>query len=133
MRTIPVPLTEKPSPQVKVYLPVATSIVKELPLPPKSTTVRDCPAAVTGSPAKVTVKPQTKSSPPQPPGAVQLTAVVPRGKTDPEAGVHTACVPAVVRGVGYVTAAGAPVGMQMSTGNERVAELQPHEKAIPSY
>src|SRR6185503_20682259 len=102
MRIIPIPLTVKPSPQVKVYSPVARLIVKELPLPPKSTTVRVCEA-------KVTLKLQTKSSPPQLPGAVQVTTVVPRGKTDPKGGEHSAGLPALVTGVVYVTAAGTPL------------------------
>lgn len=126
MRTIPTPVTEKPSPQVKIYCPVVTSIVKELPLPPKSTTVRVCPA-------KVTLKLQANSPPPQPLGAVQLTRVVPTGKTDPEGGVHVAAVPALVTGVVYVKVAGVSVGMQIPPGHERVAETQAHEKVIPSY
>ena len=102
MRIIPIPLTEKPSPQVKVYSPVARLIVKELPLPPKSITVRVCAA-------KVTLKLQTKSSPPQRSGAVQVTTVVPRGKTDPKGGEHIAVIPALVTGVVYVTAVGTPL------------------------
>jgi hypothetical protein len=62
-----------------------------------------------------------------------LTIVVPRGKTDPEGGMHVAGVPALVSGVLYETAVGASAGMQIPPGHERVAETQAHEKVIASY
>jgi hypothetical protein len=67
--------------------------------------------AICGGRVTVTVNEQLAVWPAPEPVAVQLTAVVPTGKDDPDAGVQVVwigAVPPVVVGAGHVTVAGWP-------------------------